>query len=344
MCRNNQKSEIRNQKSRGFTLVELLVVITIIGILIALLLPAVQAAREAARRLQCCNNLKQLSLAMLNYEQTHNQLPIGYVDLPFLSQPGAATGWPGTTAMAQVLPYLEQGNVAYQYHYEYRNLNTINDNATSQKMAVFLCPSDDAGESGEHLINSIAFSRSNCVFSMGSNTMCRDSNGGSLVSTVSHTGMDLSSDGAFQIGRGRLIAEITDGTSNTAMVSEVIVGKSGTYSSSSLEWDCRGMWAWHMMGASSYTHRNTPNSSVGDAMWANPGQDIECVPAAGMPCDNTHGTAMDEFHAAARSWHPGGVNVAFVDGHVTFVQDTVDWVIWNRAGSIADGYPVNSKF
>lgn len=104
------------------------------------------------------------------------------------------------------------------------------------------------------------------------------------------------------------------------------------------------MWAWHQMGASSYTHRNTPNSSVGDAMWANPGQDIECVPAANMPCDNTHGTAMDEFHAAARSWHPGGVNVAFVDGHVTFVQDTVDWLIWNRAGSIADGYPVNLKF
>ena len=83
-----------------------------------------------------------------------------------------------------------------------------------------------------------------------------------------------------------------------------------------------------MVGSSAYTHRNTPNTSVGDAMWANPGQDIECVAEPGMPCDNTHGTAMDQFHAAARSRHPGGVVVTFADGHVSFYSDTVDLAAW----------------
>lgn len=332
----------------GFTLVELLVVITIIGILIALLLPAVQAAREAARRLQCCNNLKQVSLAMLNYEQTHNQLPLGYVDVPILIQSGAGVGWPGHTAMVQILPYIEQGNTILKYHYEYRNLNTINRWATSQPMPAYRCPSDPSsnlgwasGDTSKHA----NFSRSNIVFSMGSNTMCRDSNGLPPISEGDHTGMDLTSDGAYQIGQGRRLADVTDGTSNTAMLSEVITNAIYTENDGGgMVWDSRGLWAWHVMGASSYTHLNTPNSSVGDALWANPGQSIECVSADNMPCDNTHGAAMDEFHAAARSWHPGGVNVAFIDGHVVFVQDTVDWVIWNRAGSIADGYPVNLKF
>ena len=93
-------SSIRNQKSRAFTLVELLVVITIIGILIALLLPAVQAAREAARKMQCGNNLKQIGLAMLGYENSSGTLPIG------MNWAGATTK--GHSAFAALLPYVEQ--------------------------------------------------------------------------------------------------------------------------------------------------------------------------------------------------------------------------------------------
>ena len=109
MYRNNQKSEIRNQKSQAFTLVELLVVITIIGILIALLLPAVQAAREAARQVQCKNNLKQLALGMLDHEHEHGFFPSGGWNWEWTGDPDRGTGreQPGNWAYA-VLPYIEQ--------------------------------------------------------------------------------------------------------------------------------------------------------------------------------------------------------------------------------------------
>ena len=97
------------------------------------------------------------------------------------------------------------------------------------------------------------------------------------------------------------------------------------------------------MGAISYTHLNTPNSSSGDAMWA--GQDTECADTPpDMPCDNTHGTQYDEHHAAARSRHPGGVNVVFGDGHVTFVGDTIELVTWQRLAAIADGQVITAEF
>jgi len=310
----------------GFTLVELLVVITIIGILIALLLPAVQAAREAARRMQCSNNLKQVALALLNYESAKGMLPMAYVDHS-PEDLAAGKGWNGHSAFAQILPYLEMGNLADLYRYDLRVSNALNYPATRTIIPTFQCPGDDAGKRSSSNI-----SRSNYVVCVGSNTLAKYTTGIDTIGASSHNGMDLSTDGAFQIVTGRRLAEIKDGTSNTAMASEVISGKVD----SGQPWDARGLWAWWAMGASSYTHRYPPNTYVGDAMWAAYG-DTECVDSEEMPCDTSKGGAQDQHYAAARSRHPGGVNLVFVDGHVSFVPNGIDPDVWRYIASIDDG-------
>jgi len=124
---------------RAFTLVELLVVITIIGILIALLLPAVQAAREAARRMQCTNNLKQLGLAIHNYEHTLRIYPPPYVDVPTHHN-----------LMTFLLPFIEQQASYDKYHFEEEWSAEINKEATEVDIAVFVCPSGPK-RSGKHV-------------------------------------------------------------------------------------------------------------------------------------------------------------------------------------------------
>ena len=327
---------------RGFTLVELLVVIAIIAILIALLLPAVQAAREAARRANCANHLKQNALAMLNYESTNARLPSGYVDC------GAWNvtfnhGWLGTTAWALVLPFLEQSNVSDEYDYDHRTNEVENKDIVGATVPVFNCPSDNSkGRVNVHSRHPSTFARSNYVFCLGSNSMMRGNHFAvSCPYPASLTDYLLGTDGAFQIRNGRQIRDFRDGTSNTALLSEVISGVESFWDVSlpfsQRVWDNRGVWAYHLVGASGYTHRDGPNSSNPDWMVGG-----ECVdhPEDGLPCNESAPYSLRLAWAAARSRHPGGVQMAYADGHVTFVADAVDLFVWQAVSTIADGESV----
>jgi len=338
---------MRSQERAGFTLVELLVVITIIGILIALLLPAVQAAREAARRAQCANNLKQIALAMHNYHTSHREFPMGYVDCGAITPGTGSLNANGHTAFAQILSFLEQGNVASEYNYDERNNSPANKDIVGARIPVYNCPSDNsAGRTAVHTRHPSLYSRSNYVFSMGSDTMLRNNRGHHLVVCPYPSSLndhDLGTDGAFQFKYGRRISEFRDGTSNTALLSEVLSGHAGPWDvslpSSQRLWDIRGVWAYHLIGASGYTHRESPNSSVGDVLLGSQ----NCADFPGGPCDESAAADWDECFASARSRHPGGVQVALADGHVTFYSDTVELLVWRAVSTIAGGEPTSGQ-
>jgi prepilin-type N-terminal cleavage/methylation domain-containing protein/prepilin-type processing-associated H-X9-DG protein len=322
------------RQKRGFTLVELLVVITIIGILIALLLPAVQAAREAARKMQCGNNMKQLGIGFANFESSRKEFPNGA-----MGWVTSSSGWTSHSTLFQVLPYLEGQSLSDLCEFNKR----IYDSARNQQVirthvTTYECPSDNAAgrAAGKW------YARSNYAVSMGTWSWAGMGKGkcdfNNIVSSPNRANMDLRTDGAFQIEKGRKISEFSDGTSATVMASEVLSGQLDSYSGSPGGGDFRGIWGIPYMAYSEYVHHDTPNSTVGDVM--DPRECHQELPD--LPCGAGISNRCAE-HAPARSRHPGGVNAMFVDGHVSFINNTINGTLWRALATIAGNEPVAAE-
>ncbi len=303
-------------RRRGFTLVELLVVIAIIGILIALLLPAVQAAREAARRMQCSNNLKQLALAIHNHESALRSLP-PLITEKVISESTICPNfscWYSTWAV-EILPYLESPLYPNKNEPIWGDPNAL---LREQFISGMICPSDISVDLADFYgfgpgTVPIRWARGNYPANAGIGTIISHGNLGPKPNTV------------FSINSKTQFRDISDGASNTAMLSEhrKVAGN-----------DLRGV----MLGIMycSYMHDHTPNSSVLDIM-SGPPYD-SCVETSELSCDETHGTGSPELGLfTARSVHPGGVQVALVDGSVHFVNNDIDVIIWQNLGTPEDG-------
>jgi prepilin-type N-terminal cleavage/methylation domain-containing protein/prepilin-type processing-associated H-X9-DG protein len=333
---------------RGFTLIELLVVIAIIAILIGLLLPAVQKIREAANRMKCSNNMKQIALANMNYESAYGTF------MPGVSRTGCCWG----TWMIPVMPYMEQDNLFKVYINFGGNDTTgprysggVNGGVANKRISSLLCPSDRA----KNWNNNAALTMHNYVLNAG------NSNFYQVSTPVGCTGDTIGTNGCVTFGgapfgwyedpdalaaggdaspplygsqspdlariRPRAIAEITDGTSNTLCVSEVITAPRGAD-------DIRGFTWWG--GGAGFVTYQTPNNPTATDVMTGGGCGPDTFQPAIFPC-TTGSTSTLPRMQLARSRHTQGVNAALCDGSVRFIRNSISVATWRALGSASGG-------
>ena len=388
--------------SRGFTLIELLVVIAIIAVLIALLLPAVQSAREAARRAQCTNNLKQIGLGVNNYESGNGAIPpsatissSGNCAAPYVQN------YQDQGVLCRILPYIEQQSDynSINFNYGVRGVWITNgsptgswnappmdesvwagdwgrSNATANitYVSAFLCPSDpNNGGNNQFFIN--GQQRLICTTDYNWNVgLSRFFNGGYVNGpTYSPGALDCNMINTYCANRTITIAAFTDGTSNTAIMSESVQSNSGqeidglgmVYQGPSWsqfigqgtqlsppDWlaaqACQNeggpalqqlqdyWWKGEFAlsgGHNIYSHTQTPNRR--SCYWTG----VNSFPAVSSDQDFAGAT---QTMVAASSFHPGGVNVLFMDGSVHFIKNSVNFMAWYAIATPGRGEVVSS--
>ncbi len=302
---------------KGFTLVELLVVIAIIGILIALLLPAVQAAREAARRSQCTNNLKQIGVSLQNYHDIYKTLPVG----------AYSCCW--GTWMVAILPYIEQANLRALYvdNNKYgapvdnaRYGHAVNLPVTTKVISTYLCPSDTPN---------IPFGAGwpvtshNYAANFGNTGLGQQGN----LNGVLFGGAPFNMSGSATVTASSFkFSDVRDGLSNTILVSEMLQATGS---------DLRGFSWWG--GAAGFTTYLPPNSFSPDVPYQN------CVnrPALNLPCV-TPPTAALPAMLGSRSQHIAGVLSVMGDGSVHFFGDAINLFVWRGLATTRGGEAVGN--
>lgn len=343
----------RNRRRRAFTLVELLVVIAIIGILVALLLPAIQAAREAARRSQCSNNLKQLGVALHNFHDTYKHFPVGQPDddndnyawgaylLPFIEQTtiyeelvngGAALVYNkgGDNAAVhgailpggQTLPALTNNTDSYNWWTQVRNNH--GNSAAKTNISSFLCPSDVLPK-----IDNNGYAKSNYAACLGDELpwTSRSPAWGNPTGQGEQTGM-------FRLAQSNTVhyvtsfADLVDGSSNVIALGEVSVTANVGINDIGKVFplwaggnnDLAGQWricSWaRLTGPQCYINNRTVANVVVSLSWS----------------DYSFG-----------SQHPGGANFLMGDGTVHFIPEAIDTTVYTYLGSINDGNPITLK-
>ncbi len=313
----------------GFTLIELLVVIAIIAILIGLLLPAVQKVREAAARMTCQNNLKQIGLANMNYESSYQKF------LPGVSQPG---GCCAGTWIVPIMPYIEQQNL-YTLAQPFYGVANYASSATvvSTRLKTMTCPSDTPGLIGSDALHNYVLNAGNtslyqqnvpngCTGGSTTGTGCTTYGGAPFGFYGDPSNVANNNDAGYPMtGQQYTIASISDGTSNTLAVSEILQAPSGSG-------DYRGFLWWG--GSAAFTTFQLPNSSSSTDVITG----ASCGPGNALyPCTTTSDPSSLPRQLVARSRHTGGVNAALCDGSVRFVNNGIDLPTWRAAGTAQGG-------
>jgi prepilin-type N-terminal cleavage/methylation domain-containing protein len=337
----------------GFTLVELLVVIAIIGILVALLLPAIQAAREASRRSSCSNKIRQLTIAVHNYESAHKRLPAA-CDMP--GSVVTPTGNDGISFYIQILPYIEASNLKDLYDENIQPRKQL-ARVFSSPEPTLQCPTDTPVQ----VPYAQGFTPADPVTKLGTGDTAQDYKGNyginwgtsrwqqnatvwDFTTQSNRPGLpgpfeDTDKIGTKEISHPIKLKQISDGTSKTLLFMEMIQAPTGGPPDTEIDRRAR-LW---IPASSTYQISTllTPNSApCGSGLSVDPktgcGKDIGyCIdrPTEGLHCLRS-GTAAD-YTLASRSRHPGGVSVALCDSSVRFVASDVDIQIWRGYGSRA---------